>query len=251
VVNSQERPLFVSIPQGLNLKFARESLAWASRWNLPISDNLVPAGNEIFLRRDNRGWSLLDSHGELLFSMGLAALRIKRFSRGETDDWLLKFLGLTEGETIVDATFGLGVDAMVMSRALGPNGKVIGLEASLPLAYLAQAGLPLLKRPDSSPVDVVHDKAEHFLVSRSPMSVDCIVLDAMFEKPQSSSQSFDGLRRFACMDPLSIDLLKEARRVARKHVLVKLPRYDQSVKRLGLTLLPMGRHTQCVWACME
>ena len=56
------------------------------------------------------------------------------------------------------------------------------------------------------------------------------------------------LRRYALHDPLDEVTLMEARRVARRWVVVKAGRYGQELERLGLTPLKLTRFKPVVWA---
>jgi hypothetical protein len=56
------------------------------------------------------------------------------------------------------------------------------------------------------------------------------------------------LRRFAVHEPLERDTLEEARRVARRWVVVKGGRFGRDFARLGLTPMPMPRSAQLMWA---
>lgn len=68
--------------------------------------------------------------------------RIRSLAHGERDR-MIEVSGLSRGDTALDATLGLGIDSLVMSHVVGPEGRVIGIESSWYLARL----LELVKHP--------------------------------------------------------------------------------------------------------
>jgi 16S rRNA (guanine1516-N2)-methyltransferase len=237
------------VSAGLKKAKRENAVAWAKTWNLEVAfGNQRPLGDELVLYRSEREWSLLGREHTLQASLGMAALRLKRFEKGERNDWLIKLLEVGEGDTVIDGTFGLGCDAYVASRLVGPSGRVLAFEASKPLAYLGQAALELLERPRSGPIELYCSEASLGMQALEPRSVDAVMLDVMFHLPHASSQAFDGLRRYADQAPLSKELLEAARRVARKNVLVKLGRFGLEADALGLRRVYTGRYSKAAWA---
>lgn len=178
---------------------------------------------DVMLVRGGDGWSLVDVRGALRVTPGLALLRLKRLAAGGAmPDLLLRHAQVKAGETIVDATLGLGADARVLASAAGPKGRVIGLEASLPLAVLLAEGLALeTPWPHSAPLEVQHARADVWLTAQPSRSVDLVFFDPMFERTKPASPAFEQLRRFAETTRISRATVDEARRVARRLVLMK------------------------------
>ncbi|MBL8917347.1 MAG: class I SAM-dependent methyltransferase [Myxococcaceae bacterium] len=203
----------------------------AARWGLalyerPRKGSLQRALGTVadaLLVRGGDGWTLVDAGGSLRVTPGLALLRLKRLaSGGALPDLLLRHAGITAGETIVDATLGLAADARVLASAAGPTGRVIGLEASLPLAVLLSEGLALeTPWPGSAPLEIVHARADTWLRAQPSRSVEVVFFDPMFERTKAASPAFQHLRRFAEMTAISRATIDEARRVARRLVLMK------------------------------
>lgn len=203
----------------------------AARWGLPVYERpwkrglskVIGAQARAFLVRTERGWTLLDGEGALGVSPGLAMLRLKRLAGGAPHgDPLLAVAGIRPGETIVDATVGLGADARVLAAAAGPAGRVVGLEASLPLAVLLAEGLALEPPwPHSAPITVHHGRAEAWLASAPDRSADVVYFDPMFTRHRRASPAFSELRRFAEPGAPSPSAIDEATRVARRLVLMK------------------------------
>lgn len=202
-----------------------------------------------FLVLGGDGWVLRDPHGDLPFSPGLARLRIKRLEQGLRDDVLVRLGELKAGDQVLDCTFGLGADAQVCARAVGPTGSVVALEASLPLWALGACGLSAQgAAPDSCAIEPRHADAAVILPTLPCGSFDCVLFDPMFGRPKKASPAFDMLRRYANHAPLSLSTLAEARRVARRWVVVKGARYSDDLKRLGLVPEPTSRFSEVVWA---
>ncbi len=228
----------------------------AREWTLPLFERPRKRGlvrhlgvvASVFLVRSGRGWHLIDGEGELGVSPGIAMLRLKRLATGsQMPDLLVRLAALAPGEIVIDATLGLGADARVMASTVGPMGKVIGLEASKPLAVLMAEGLKLEPRwPDSALIDVHHSTAHAFLKSQPSKSADVVVFDPMFERTKASSPAFAELRRFADMTPLDQLTVDEAKRVARRLVLMKssVPEVFPS---LGLEPLSPTRNAIVFW----
>ncbi len=202
----------------------------ANRWRLPIFERARKRGlgrqlgvvADTFLVRSARGWRLEDRLGVLEVSPGLAMLRRKRLATNEIPDRLLRQVHCRAGETIVDATVGLAADARLLATGVGRAGRVIGLETSLPLAVLLAEGLPHeAPWPDTAPIEIVHTSAEAWLAAQPSRSVDVVFFDPMFEKTKTASPAFTQLRRFAVNEPITRRAIDEARRIARRLVLMK------------------------------
>lgn len=224
-------PLAVTWSSEPSAQFIADARRVAATWHLPLYERphkrgLAPKLGVVanaFLVRGGKGWSLVDASGSLGVSPGLAMLRLKRLGRGtQMPDRLLLEAAIRPGELIVDATCGLGADARVLASAAGPSGRVIGLEASKALAVLLAEGLPLEPPwPESAPIEVHHADAEAWLRARASHSVDVVFFDPMFERTRKASPAFAELRRFADPRPLTRAAVDEARRVARRLVLMK------------------------------
>lgn len=236
----------------------RETAArtFAEQWQLPFLPRPPRAALEelwhltdallLFERNDI---ALRSPSGCLRFSPGMAAMRIKTMPNGNGLDPLIRWGELQSGDHILDCTLGLGADAWMAAHLVGSTGRVVGLERSFPLYALVSEGLKLyLTSPRDGPIEVTYASAEAYLCGQADRAFDCILFDPMFEKPRKSNQAFDRLREFADPSPLTQKMLEEARRVARRWVLVKGGRYSQDLKKLHLTPLPASRSATVVWA---
>lgn len=234
-------------------RFAAAARAQADAWGVPFlerapKESLEPlfAVTDALLVLGGDGWKLVDAQGALRFSPGLGLVRVKRRARGEgQEDLLVRLLELAPGDTVFDGTLGLAADAVVCADVVGPTGRVIGAEASLPLFLLAQQGLSAL----GSAIEVRHGTALAVLRQLDTGSVDCVTLDPMFELKQKASPAFEALRRFAVHLPLDEATVLEARRVARRWVVVKGSRRGKDFVRLGLQPAPlMHKNSPVLWA---
>jgi len=136
----------------------------------------------------------------------------------------------------------------VAARAVGPSGRVVGLEKSLAIYAVMSEGLAAYDAgPRSARIEVVHADAAAYLARQPDKSFDVVVFDPMFEKPAKAQPSFEVLRRFAEHAPLTPEVLAEARRVARRLVAVKAGKYSEELVRLGLTPVPLSRYASVSW----
>ena len=191
---------------------------------------------------------LCDREGTLRFSPGMARLRIKRLQAQVREDRLLDLAAFQPGDSVLDCTLGLAGDALVAAHAVGQTGSVVGLEKSLAIYALVSSGLPAFEGPRACRIDVRHADAFEFLARQPDKIFDLILFDPMFDRPRKCSPAFEILRRHAEHAPLTAAALEDARRVARRSVLVKGPRYSVEWKRLGLQPERGSPHSQVSWA---
>ena len=233
-----------------------EAEAVASRWNLarlerprrgPVSELLRQAVTLLVVERG--GVSLLDEEGSARWSVGLAALRLRALDAGGQGEALVSLGGLALGEHVLDCTLGLAQDARVASRLVGRTGRVVALEASLPLAVFAAEGLrreaPATR---NAALEIRHADFRNVLATLPEASFDVVLFDPMFSRERRAQPSFSLLRRLANLERLDAGTLELARRVARRVVLVKAPRYGPELKALGLNPERASRSAPVVWA---
>lgn len=251
-------PLAVTVSQRGRSAPTTRARAAAARWGLPYLERPRKTGLEpqlgvfatTFLVLGGDGWTLRDAHGALRFSPGMAMLRIKRIDAGHPlDDQVIKLGELRPGDVVLDGTLGLGADALVCAKAVGPSGRVIGVEQSLPLFALVSEGVGgPLPFTGMAPIACVHGLAGEVLAGMGDASVDVVLFDPMFELPKKASPAFEILRRYASFEPLTPATLGQARRVARRWVLVKSGRFTRLLAELGLQPEPGSRSADVRWA---
>ena len=233
-----------------------EAVAAAARWKVPCLLRPVRGGaaallaeTEALLVVARSGVVLMDSQGSARWSPGLAKLRLQALEKGSQGEALLRVGGLSAGERVLDCTLGLAQDARVAARLVGPSGRVVGLEVSLPLAMLAAEGLRRERQePRSASIEVLGLDCRAYLDSLAPGSFDVVLFDPMFSRERRAQPSFALLRRLASPTRLEATTLAAARRVARRAVLVKAPRYGPELRGLGLVAQPASRSAPVVWA---
>lgn len=124
--------------------------------------------------------------------------------------------------SVFDGTLGLAADAMHAACVLGCD--ILGTEASPVLFSLLEEGLARLARelPAIARIRPRCGEAHAELARLADGAVDVVVLDPMMSHPKRSTPSFEVLRDVAHNERASAALLCEARRVARRRVVLKL-----------------------------
>ena len=183
-------------------------------------------------------------------SVGMAFLRIVRAHKGEIDP-LVKAAGLKRGDHVLDATLGLAGDALVAAHAT--SAQVVGLEANPVLAAFVSASLRRILVPGRVAAELLDVRCVDHRSALKEMparSVDVVLFDPMFRSAGESGPLFNLVRELGNAAPLSAEALREARRVARRGVLVKDAPPGHELARLGLVPLPTRRSPRIVfgWA---
>ncbi len=155
---------------------------------------------------------------------GMAHKRLKLFRRHGRDP-LPAIMGLEPGEAVVDATLGMGHDALLLAAA---GGRVRGLEARAPILLFTLDGLRRY-RPDLAR-RIRGVRAEHgaWLAQAPAKSVDHVFFDPMFPPAQAGiNPTWSTLRAVAHPGArLPPAVLFDALRVARRTVVFKLAPYE-------------------------
>ena len=147
---------------------------------------------------------------------GMAHWRLRRPS-----DRLPEIMGVEPGHTVVDATLGMGHDALLLARA---GARVLGLERQAPILFYTLDGM-YHYRPDLAR-NIHGMNAEHrdWLTRAQSDSVDHVFFDPMFPVDKGgASDTWTTLRTVARPGPrLPASVLLDAVRVARRSVCMKL-----------------------------
>ena len=117
---------------------------------------------------------------------------------------------LSPGHRVLDCTVGLAADALLASHAVGETGKVIGLEASLPLWFLTSRGVISYK---SQIPELVQD------LQRIEIIFDAVYFDPMFRQPVRKSSEMVPLRPLAFPEPLTLEMVELALKAAPRVVI--------------------------------
>lgn len=229
---------------------SRLRLPFLTRGGASIPDLLQRKARALLVVMRDRT-ELHDAEGRFTWTPGMAQLRLKTIAQGGGDT-LWEVAQLQPGETVLDATLGLANDALIAARAVGPKGRVVGLEKSRALFAVVSEGLARwTPDEDSCRVEPVQADAAEYLRQLPSHSVDVVLFDPMFARPRKAQPGFEMLRRHADETPLSLEVLNEARRVARRAVVVKGARYSDDLSKLGLNALPRSRYAEVIWARID
>ena len=192
---------------------------------------------------------------EIFFHPSTALIRLKRLLRGETDV-LLRLADVRPGDQILDCTAGLASDAIVFAYAVGQRGQVTALESSPMIGLLVQEGLSNytsgLQEVDQAMrrIQLVNTDHTVWLSTLPDKSYDIIYFDPMFRKPIDESHSISPLRQFANDESLTILTIEEAKRVARRRVILKENRDSREFERLGFQKISRS-HTKVAYGVIE
>ncbi len=194
--------------------------------------------------------------GELYFHPGMAHLRLKNLRRGESDH-LLRALGLSAGMRVLDCTLGMGADAIVESYGAGDTGEVVAIEKNPVVAALIAHGLQTAEGEHPTTVAamrrvrVVCTDALEFLRGQPDRSFDAVYFDPMFRHPFTESAGIHPLRLLADPRPVSAEAVREARRVARRRVVLKESSKSGEFARLGFVEFEGGKYSNVLYGVMQ
>ncbi|ACR79004.1 class I SAM-dependent methyltransferase [Kosmotoga olearia] len=210
---------------------------------------------------------VLDRNGQLsisydnqrfFFHPSMAKLRLKNFRDGQRDH-LIESLELKGNELILDTTFGLGSEAILMAHFL-TQGKVIGLEASPHIYRVVKHGLehyPFQYQwmyDAVSKIILINADLKKFIRKVADGVYDIVYCDPMFEVPQYSSSSLNPLRPFAVYNPINEEDVLEMLRIAKKRVVLKTRNTDSlfdSFKTIKFDRISGGKSSGVLYGVIE
>lgn len=204
----------------LNIQFEPRKKRSVGKISLQLDANVIVAG------KNRYEYYPKGATAPFFFHPNSAAFRLKRVARGEQDPFL-EACQLSEGDSILDCTLGMGADAMLASYLVGKTGKVVGLEANVNVAYIVQKGMASYDTSElpltacMRQIKVIHKEALEFLKLQDDNSFDVVYMDPMFEEIIEESNNFATLRDAGSHQQLNDLLVTEAIRVAKKRVVVK------------------------------
>jgi 16S rRNA (guanine1516-N2)-methyltransferase len=179
----------------------------------------------------------------IFFHPSMAAVRVKRLLGGQMD-LLLKASDVREGDSVLDCTAGLASDSIVFSFAVGSSGHVTALESERIPALLIQEGLASYKsdipklNEAMRRIKVKHAEHVSYMQSLEPHSVDTVYFDPMFRSPIEESSSISPLRELANREAISAEAMEQAKRIARKSIVLKEKWNSGEFTRLGFEHVP-------------
>lgn len=186
-------------------------------------------------------WYKKGDERPFFFHPGLSVVRIKRLLSGD-NDIMIQACQLNPGDSFLDCTLGLAADAIVASYVVGEEGRVVGLESEPMIAFLVGMGLtevnefPELDRA-ARQIEVLQGHHRDILASLPDRSFDVVYFDPMFRQGIKESASLQLLRNYANVAPLAPDVIDQAKRVAKKRVVLKERHISDEWQRLGFKMM--------------
>lgn len=194
--------------------------------------------------------------GEMFFHPNMAQIRIKRLRYGGKDN-MLEAMQIQKGMKILDCTLGFAADAIVSGYGVGEGGTVIGLEINPLIALVVSEGLKTylptnydLKYAMDN-IQVVNQDYLTYLKQQPDNAFDIVYFDPMFRHPLTDSKNLNPLRQLADKDPVSLEALNEAKRVAKYRVVFKENSRSLEFARLGFTKICGGKYAPIHYGVLE
>lgn len=187
-------------------------------------------------------WHPANGGEPFFFHPGMSLVRSKRLAEGQRDA-MLTACGFTPGDSVLDCTAGLGSDSIVFSFAGGTSTQVTALESELPLYFIVSAGLQEYVSDWPAFTDAMrriqtkHTDHTAYLQALPDRSVDIVYFDPMFRTPVQASSGISPLRSLANANTLSEEAVAQARRVARKTVVLKERGSAEEWQRFGFSVV--------------
>lgn len=191
----------------------------------------------------------------LFFHPGMAMIRIKRLMRGD-NDVMVDVCSLQPGDSFLDCTLGFAGDSLVASYIVGNTGKVVGLESEPLIAAIVGEGLrtyPASTKIQEAMKRICVLQRNHltFLRQCENNSFDIVYFDPMFFTPIENAEAISPLRPFANATSLSLETIEEAKRVARRRVVMKNHSESHDFAKLGFRLVPMKRERSFTYGIIQ
>lgn len=233
-------------PSAETTRHAREL---AARFNLTLVERKDYSLAELRKRFAESEVLIVSSKGARLEAVGktafffhpnTAAFRIKRLERGDNDT-MLTVCQIQPGDKVLDATMGLGADAIVFAHGVGETGRVVGVESERTIALLIEYGLAYWPaesqalREAMKRVEVRVGNHLDVLRSLPADSFDVVYFDPMFEETVNSSAGIAGIREWANNRSLEQAAVAEALRVAKRRVVLKEGKTGRLYQQFGFT----------------
>jgi 16S rRNA (guanine1516-N2)-methyltransferase len=216
---------------------------------LPHCFDRMPGTTRAIVVQKNR---LLLSHRdgtEFFFHPNLGCLRAANHRRGQ-NDWLLVAAQLQPGDAVLDCTLGYAGEATLMATQTGDSrrdgkaehGEVHGIEGIPELGLVVREGLKTVvtenRRVNEAMrrVQVVH-LGHHleYLQQCSTDRYDVVYFDPFFDVAVDKAGNLDDLRFFGDRRSLTAAAIAEARRIARRWVIIKTSKWSQQMAHFGIT----------------
>lgn len=211
---------------------------------------------EMIVLATKKGLVANTPEGELFFHLNMAYLRIKNLRAGKPDN-MVEAMGLHEGMSVLDCTLGLASDAIMSSFVVRGGGKVVGLEISPATAWIVQEGLKRFKAEDDEikaamgRIEVVRTDYLSYLRAQEKDSVDIVYFDPMFRDPIRRSVHLKPMRFVADHREVTLEAITEAKRVARRRVVIKEGNGSREFERLRVSFVVGGKYSSVQYGVID
>ena len=230
----------------------RAGLSVAGVFEAADTNRLLIAGLDHLRLKDR------ETGTEYFFHPNLLQVRAYNALRGAPDHFL-HATQIGPGDSLLDCTLGFAAEATLAALTVGENGSVTGLESVPELALVTRVGVlsftlhseqltAALRR-----VRVVTADARDYLPICADASVDVVYFDPFFAHRLSGSEmSVSPLFLFGNPAPLDVGAVNEARRVARRQVVIKHPNDEALPPQIAdwVTETVGGRRSRLVYSVL-
>jgi len=187
---------------------------------------------------------------------GMALTRIRNLENGLGDP-MVTAMALRPGDAVLDCTLGRAADALVASFVVGPAGRVVGVESSPLIAELTIHGLQTYEpareglTPAFRRIEACRGDHLDFLRAAVDRTFDVVCFDPLFEEPVEASSGMEPFRPLADSQPLQLEAVAEARRVARRVVVIKERPQAGLWARLQVDRLVAGKGSSIAYGVLD
>lgn len=249
---------FVTTSRRATSKEMDEARRLAERLSLPYRERTGPIasadGPVLVVTKDKL---VIETGSEpLFFHPGMAKPRIRAWEQARRDV-MIDAMQLEPGMSVLDATLGLGADAIVASFVAGETGRVVGLEAIAALALVVGTGMAsyAFDHPDivaaMRRIEIVHAEHGRYLAETPDDAFDVVYFDPLFRNPVQETSHMQPWRQLGRNAPLTRQTLDEAMRVARRRVVVKERSDGDVFEQLGIERVIGGRGSRVAYGVLE
>lgn len=216
------------------------------------AERLLITGQDHLRLRDR------NSGAEYFFHPNLFQVRAYNLMHGGRDHFL-EAVQLSAGDSLLDCTLGFACEASLAALTVGDSGSVVGLESVRELALVSRVGTQSFTLHSAKltaalrRVQVTAADAREYLPGLADQSVDAVYFDPFFEHRLSGSEvSMTPLFVFGNPDPIDAGTVEQARRVARRRVVIKHPRDEPLPEpvRERVTEVVAGRKGRVVYSVL-
>lgn len=259
-------PFVVTTSRKPDGELERDAGGWAERLQAPYAQRGnyslaslmaragVPAVLVVSRERPVFVWPERDV--EYFFHPSMAKIRLQNLAAGRGDP-MVTAMGLQEGLHVLDCTLGRASDAIVASHVVGPKGRVVGLEVVPMICYLTADGIQH-HRSGRADLDAAlrrigvecADYRERLPKCES-RSFDIVYFDPVFTRPLLDALPMAPLRELAAKGTVTPEVLQEARRVARKRVVIKDVVHSELWTDLGIEAVVRGSGSRTEYGVIE